>query len=93
MSKRFVVTAAGAAAAVVSLVATLAPVARAADPLVVIRAGRLLDGRTFPARRDQLVFVRGRRIEAVRDAAAGPLPEGATVIDLSSATVLPGLGL
>ena len=91
VSKRFVVTAAGTAAAVVSLVAALAPVARAADPLVVIRAGRLLDGRTFPARRDQLVLVRGRRIEAVRDASAGPLPEGATVIDLSSATVLPGL--
>ena len=91
VSKRFVVTAAGTAAAVVSLVAALAPVARAADPLVVIRAGRLLDGRAFPARRDQLVLVRGRRIEAVRDASAGPLPEGATVIDLSSATVLPGL--
>jgi imidazolonepropionase-like amidohydrolase len=27
----------------------------------------------------------------VRDASAGPVPEGATVIDLSSATVLPGL--
>ena len=91
MSKRFQAAAVAAAVAVVSLVVALAPVARAADPLVVIRAGRLLDGRTFPARRDQLVLVRGRRIEAVRDASAGPLPEGATVIDLSSATVLPGL--
>jgi len=35
--------------------------------------------------------VRGHRIEAVRDASAGAVPEGATVIDLSSATVLPGL--
>ncbi len=35
--------------------------------------------------------MRGHRIEAVRDAAAGGVPEGATVIDLSSATVLPGL--
>lgn len=91
MSKRRFLAAAGAAAAAVSLVAVLAPRARAADPLVVIRAGRLLDGRTFPARRDQLIFVRGHRIEAVRDASAGPPPEGATVIDLSSATVLPGL--
>jgi imidazolonepropionase-like amidohydrolase len=91
MSKRFQAAAVAAAVAVVSLVVALAPVARAADPLVVIRAGRLLDGRTFPARRDQLVIVRGHRIEAVRDASAGPLPEGATVIDLSSATVLPGL--
>ena len=74
MSKRFQ-AAAGAAAAAVSLVAVLAPLARAADPLVVIRAGRLLDGRTFPARRDQLIVVRGHRIEAVRDAAAGGVPE------------------
>jgi imidazolonepropionase-like amidohydrolase len=91
MSKRFQAAAGASAVAVVSLVAALGPVARAADPLVVIRAGRLLDGRTFPARRDQLVLVRGRRIEAVRDASAGPVPEGATVIDLSGATVLPGL--
>ncbi|HEU0106533.1 MAG TPA: amidohydrolase family protein [Vicinamibacteria bacterium] len=94
MSKRFQAAAGAAAVAAplaFGLMAALAPVARAADPLVVIRAGRLLDGRTFPARRDQLVLVRGRRIEAVRDASAGPLPEGATVIDLSSATVLPGL--
>src|SRR5439155_5522740 len=61
----------------------------AADPRVAIRAGRLIDGRTFQARRDQLVIVRGRRIEAVR--AGGEAPAGATVVDLSGATVLPGL--
>ena len=67
------------------------PAARvsAADAVVAIRAGRLIDGRTFPARRDQLVIVRGRRIEAVR--AGGEAPAGATVVDLSGATVLPGL--
>ena len=61
----------------------------AADPVVAIRAGRLIDGRTFQVRRGQLVIVRGRRIEAVRE--GGEAPAGATVIDLSSATVLPGL--
>ena len=61
----------------------------AADAVVAIRAGRLIDGRTFQARRDQLVIVRGRRIEAVR--AGGEAPAGASVIDLSNATVLPGL--
>jgi imidazolonepropionase-like amidohydrolase len=91
MSRRHEIAAAGAAAAVLCALAALAPAARAADPLVAIRAGRLVDGRTFTARRDQLVLVRGRRVEAVRDASAGAVPEGATVIDLSGATVLPGL--
>ena len=81
-----------AVVAILGLLAALAPSrAGAADPLVVIRAGRLIDGRTFQARRDQLVLVRGPRIEAVRDAAGAPIPEGAAVIDLSDATVLPGL--
>jgi imidazolonepropionase-like amidohydrolase len=86
--------AAGAAAVVlagVAVVALASGQARAADPLIVIRAGRLLDGRTFTARRDQLILVRGHRVEAVRDASAGAPPEGATVIDLSGSTVLPGL--
>jgi imidazolonepropionase-like amidohydrolase len=56
--------------------------------VVVLRAGRLIDGRTFQVRRDQLVVVRGRRIEAVMSTGA---PPGAPVIDLSNATVLPGL--
>jgi imidazolonepropionase-like amidohydrolase len=90
LSTRFL-AGAGAAAAALSVVAAFAPGVMAADPLVVIRAGRLLDGRTFPARANQLVLVRGHRIEAVRDASAGAIPEGATVIDLSNATVLPGL--
>jgi imidazolonepropionase-like amidohydrolase len=92
LSGRRATAAAGTLAAAVVTVAVLAPaVAGAADPLIAIRAGRLIDGRTFQARRDQLVLVRGRRIEEVRDASAGPPPAGATVIDLSSATVLPGL--
>jgi imidazolonepropionase-like amidohydrolase len=79
-------------AAAVGLLAALVPLtARAADARVAIRAGRLIDGRSFQARRDQLVLVRGARIEAVRDASAGAPPAEATVIDLSSATVLPGL--
>jgi imidazolonepropionase-like amidohydrolase len=92
MVKRSRAAAAGGAAAVLGFLAVLVSAeARAADPLVVIRAGRLIDGKTFTARRDQLVVVRGRRIEAVRDASAGAPPAGATVVDLSSATVLPGL--
>src|SRR6266581_1329485 len=62
-----------------------------AEPLIAIRAGTLIDGRSDQARRNQVVVVRGRRIEAVGDAATTPVPPGARVIDLTGATVLPGL--
>ena len=58
--------------------------------LTVIRAGSLIDGTSEAPRKNQLIFVRGERIEKVTDGNA-PIPSGATVIDLSSATVLPGL--
>ena len=62
----------------------------ATGPLTVIRAGTLIDGSSESARKNQLIFVRGDRIEKVTDATS-QLPAGATVIDLSSSTVLPGL--
>jgi len=61
-----------------------------AEDLVAIRAGTLLDGRA-DARRDQVIVIRGRRIEAVGAAGSVKVPGGAAVIDLSRATVLPGL--
>src|SRR5229473_127335 len=61
-----------------------------AAALTVIRAGTLIDGVSEAPRKNQLIFVRGKRIEKVTDAAS-QLPTGATVIDLSSSTVLPGL--
>jgi len=64
--------------------------ASTAPPLIVIRAGKLIDGASATARSNQLVFVRGERIESVTDGAAA-IPAGAKVIDLSGATVLPGL--
>jgi imidazolonepropionase-like amidohydrolase len=59
--------------------------------VTVIRAGTLLDGRSDPPRRNQAIVVRGQRIEAVGDAASTRAPAGATIIDLSASTVLPGL--
>ena len=59
-------------------------------PLTVIRAGTLLDGQSETPRKNQLIFVRGQRIEKVADAAAA-IPAGAKTIDLSNATVLPGM--
>ena len=61
-----------------------------AAPLTVIRAGTLIDGVSESPRKNQLIFVRGRRIEKVADDPAA-IPAGAKVIDLSNATVLPGL--
>jgi imidazolonepropionase-like amidohydrolase len=60
-------------------------------PAVAIRAGVLIDGKSASARRDQVIVVRGNRIESVSDAAKAAIPTGATVLDLSRATVLPGL--
>jgi len=62
-----------------------------AAPLAVIRAGSLIDGTSDTPRKNQLIFVRGNRVEKVADASSTQIPAGATVIDLSSATVLPGL--
>jgi len=56
----------------------------------VIRAGRLVDVERGEVRRDQLIVVRGDRIEAIQPGTTRP-PGGAKVIDLSRYTVLPGL--
>jgi imidazolonepropionase-like amidohydrolase len=59
--------------------------------VTVIRAGVLIDGKAAAPRRDQVIVIRGNRIESVSDAASAKIPAGATVIDLTGATVLPGL--
>jgi imidazolonepropionase-like amidohydrolase len=59
-------------------------------PLTVIRAGTLIDGVSESPKKNQLIFIRGERIEKVTDSVAA-IPSGAKVIDLSNATVLPGL--
>jgi imidazolonepropionase-like amidohydrolase len=64
--------------------------AQSAATLTVIRAGLLIDGVSEASRKNQLIFVRGERIEKVADASA-QIPASAKVIDLSNATVLPGL--
>jgi imidazolonepropionase-like amidohydrolase len=76
-------------AALVCLLAG-APSAAPGQELVAIRAGRLVDVERGEVRRDQVILVRGERIEAVQPAAAR-LPAGARVIDLTRHTVLPGL--
>ncbi|HEV8254567.1 MAG TPA: amidohydrolase family protein [Vicinamibacteria bacterium] len=76
---------------VVLLLAAIASAAAAPAPETVIVAGALLDGRSDRPRPRQVVVVRGNRIAAVSDDSASARPAGARVIDLSDATLLPGL--
>jgi imidazolonepropionase-like amidohydrolase len=71
---------------VVSVVA-----AQAQAPVTVIRAGRLIDGVSATPRLDQVIVIRGNRIESVGDSVSAKIPAGARVLDLSQTTVLPGL--
>ena len=64
---------------------------RASESWTAIRVGSLIDGKSDKPRHDQVIVIHGNRIESVSDAAAAKIPAGATVIDLSKATVLPGL--
>jgi imidazolonepropionase-like amidohydrolase len=57
----------------------------------VIRAGTLIDGKSDKPTHDQVIVIKGNRVESVSATAAAKIPTGATVIDLSKATVLPGL--
>ena len=64
---------------------------RQAESWTAIRAGSVIDGKSDRPRRDQVIVIHGNRIESVTDAATAKIPAGATVIDLSKTTVLPGL--
>src|SRR5690349_23757588 len=62
----------------------------AAEPRrVAVRCGRLLDGKSDRAAENVIVLVKDNVIEQVGAGLA--IPPGATVVDLSRATVLPGL--
>src|SRR5580693_8534500 len=63
----------------------------AAESWTIIRAGSLIDGKSDKPRHDQVITIHGNRIESVSDAATAKVPAGAAVIDLSKATLLPGL--
>src|SRR6266850_2968636 len=61
----------------------------AAPPLLVLRAARLIDGRGGAPIAPAIIVIRGERIEAVGSNVT--IPAAARVIDLGSATLLPGL--
>jgi imidazolonepropionase-like amidohydrolase len=57
-------------------------------PITAIRAGTLIDGTGAAPVKNAVILVQGDRITAVGAGVA--IPKGATVVDLSGATVLPG---
>src|SRR5258706_8243184 len=76
----------------VPLVVLLAGWTAAQSPpvsIIAIKAGRLIDPETGTAALNQVILIEGEKIKAVGPNL--PIPAGATVIDLSKLTVLPGL--
>ena len=68
---------------------TVPATAQTAVPITAIKAGRLIDPETATVTTNQIILIEGERIKAVGANVA--IPAGATVIDLSKLTVLPGL--
>jgi imidazolonepropionase-like amidohydrolase len=60
-------------------------------PVVVVRAGHVLDVRTGRTESNQAILIEGGKITSVGPAVTYKLPAGSMVIDLPNATVLPGL--
>ncbi len=60
-------------------------------PVVALQHVRVIDGTGAPARDDQTVIIDHGRIAAVGPFAGTPAPTGAQAIDLTGATVIPGL--
>src|SRR5262245_5895464 len=59
--------------------------------VVAVRAGRLFDSTNGQMLTNQVLVIQGERIAEIGSAAQVKIPAGARVIDLSQATVLPGL--
>jgi imidazolonepropionase-like amidohydrolase len=68
-------------------------VANAADVPVAtyVHTGKLLDVRSGKMLTDQVIVIRGDRIERVAAGGEVQIPAGAAIVDLTHATVLPGL--
>ena len=60
-------------------------------PVVALTHVRVIDGTGGPAKEDQTVVIRGGNIADVGDAARVKAPDGATAIDLTGKSVIPGL--
>ncbi len=74
------------------VVMAMAPGLGAQTPqIIAVRAGRLFDPKLDHLLTNQIVLIEGERITQEGPADSVQIPAGAQVIDLSHATVLPGL--
>jgi enamidase len=60
-------------------------------PVIALTHARVIDGTGAPARSDQTLVIRDGSIAAMGDFGSTPVPEGATAIDLTGKSVIPGL--
>jgi imidazolonepropionase-like amidohydrolase len=79
------------AACFAMLLCTAALHAQKSQPVIAVRAGRLFDSKTATLLTNQVVLIQGDRITDVGLEDRIKIPDGAQVIDLSQATVMPGL--
>jgi enamidase len=60
-------------------------------PVVALTHARVIDGTAAPARADQTLVIRDGTIDQIGDASSISAPAGATVIDLTGKSVMPGI--
>jgi enamidase len=60
-------------------------------PVVALTHARVIDGTGAPAREDQTLVLRNGTIDEMGDSARVQAPAGATVVDLTGKSVIPGL--
>ena len=70
-----------------ALILAASSVSAADNSLLVVRAARMIDGKSDAVVSPAVVVVRGNKIESV----GGPAPAGGQMIDLGDATLMPGL--
>jgi imidazolonepropionase-like amidohydrolase len=68
---------------------TLAQQAAVQDPITAIRAGHVVDVESGRVLKNQIILLRGKRIEVIGNDVK--IPAGARILDLSTKTLLPGL--
>jgi len=69
---------------------TIPAMSQAAPRRVIVRAGKVLDVKTGQTASNQAITIEGDKIVSIGSASSAA-SEGATIIDLPNATVLPGL--
>src|SRR3977135_1496061 len=75
----------------VAVLGTVTPSRAQAPQVVAVRAGHLFNSKSGTMRANQVVLINGEKITEVGPADRVQIPPGAPVIDLSQASVLPGL--